>query len=78
MTLPTIPISEDSPLLGVPASESAVDEENRILNLRVMEMWDAWISGKEPSSVIPWFPELFPRPTGTFNIPINHPNFPLG
>ncbi|XP_075100020.1 uncharacterized protein LOC142176389 [Nicotiana tabacum] len=43
-----------------------------------MEMWDAWTNGKEPSSVIPGFPELFPRPTGTFSIPISHPNVPLG
>ncbi|XP_070002529.1 uncharacterized protein [Nicotiana sylvestris] len=70
MTLPTIPIEDDSPISGIPTSESAVAEENRILRLHVMEMWDAWANGREPPSVIPGFPELFPRfPTYTYSQP---------
>ncbi|XP_019242341.1 PREDICTED: uncharacterized protein LOC109222434 [Nicotiana attenuata] len=59
--LPTVPIPEDSPISAIPTSKSAAAEENRILRLRMMEMWDAWSNGKEPPSVIPGFPELLPR-----------------
>lgn len=78
MAVPTIPISDDSPLSGIPASESAVAKENKILRPKVMEMWDAWTNGKESLNAIPGFPELFPRPTSTSNVPISHPNIPLG
>ncbi|XP_070014125.1 uncharacterized protein [Nicotiana sylvestris] len=78
MTLPTIPIMDDSPISGIPTSESAAAEENRILRLRVMEMWDAWANGREPPSAIPGFPEFFPRASGAFTVPISHPNTPLG
>nr|XP_016433460.1 PREDICTED: uncharacterized protein LOC107759956 [Nicotiana tabacum] len=73
MTLPV-----DSPISRVPTSESATVEENRMLRLRVMEMWDAWTNGKDPPKAIPGFPELSPRPTGTSNVPISHPNIPSG
>ncbi|XP_019235568.1 PREDICTED: uncharacterized protein LOC109215901 [Nicotiana attenuata] len=43
-----------------------------------MEMWDARSNGKEPPSVIPGFPELLPRASGTSNVPISYPNTPLG
>ncbi|XP_070014216.1 uncharacterized protein [Nicotiana sylvestris] len=43
-----------------------------------MEMWDAWANGKEPPSAIPGFPELFPRTSGSSNIPMSYPNTPLG
>ncbi|XP_070022365.1 uncharacterized protein [Nicotiana sylvestris] len=78
MTLPTVPITDESPISGIPISESADAEENRLLRLRMMEMWDAWANGREPPSAIPGFPELFPRASGTSNIPINYPNTPLG
>ncbi|XP_070022212.1 uncharacterized protein [Nicotiana sylvestris] len=78
MTLPTIPITDDSPISGIPTSESAAAEENRIMCLQVMEMWDTWENGREPPSPIPGFPELFPRSGGTSNVPISHPNTPLG
>ncbi|XP_070029422.1 uncharacterized protein [Nicotiana sylvestris] len=78
MTLPTIPITDDSPISGIPTSESAATEENRILRIWVMEMWDSWANGREPPSAIPGFPELFPRSGGTSNVPISHPNTPLG
>ncbi|XP_070013075.1 uncharacterized protein [Nicotiana sylvestris] len=78
MTLPTIPIMDDSPISGIPTSESVAAEENRILRLRVMEMWDAWANGRDPPSAIPGFPELFPRASGTSIVPISHPNTPLG
>ncbi|XP_070022660.1 uncharacterized protein [Nicotiana sylvestris] len=78
MTLPTIPITDDSPISGIPTSESSAAEENRNLRLRVMEMWDSWANGREPPSAILGFPELFPRASGTSTIPISHPNTPLG
>nr|XP_016472866.1 PREDICTED: uncharacterized protein LOC107794841 [Nicotiana tabacum] len=43
-----------------------------------MEMWDAWANGREPPSAIPIFPGLFPRASGTSNIPISYPYTPLG
>ncbi|XP_019256985.1 PREDICTED: uncharacterized protein LOC109235362 [Nicotiana attenuata] len=78
MPLPTVPITDDSPISGIPTSESTAAEENRFLRLRMMEIWDAWANGKELPSAIPGFPELFPRASGTSNIPINYPNTPLG
>ncbi|XP_070015357.1 uncharacterized protein [Nicotiana sylvestris] len=78
MTLPIVPIEDESPISGIPTSESAAAEENRLLRLRMMEIWDAWANGREPPSAIPGFPELFPRASGTSNIPINYPNTPLG
>ncbi|XP_070020305.1 uncharacterized protein [Nicotiana sylvestris] len=59
--LPTVPILEDSPISAIPTSESATAEENRILRLRMMEIWDAWSNGREPPTTIPGFPELLPR-----------------
>ncbi|XP_019241724.1 PREDICTED: uncharacterized protein LOC109221721 [Nicotiana attenuata] len=41
-------------------------------------MWHAWANGREPPSAILGFPELFPRSGGTSNVPISHPNTPLG
>ncbi|XP_019241641.1 PREDICTED: uncharacterized protein LOC109221627 [Nicotiana attenuata] len=76
--LPTVPIPEDSQISAIPTSESATAEENRILRLRMMEIWDAWANGKEPPSAIPGFPELLPRASGTTNVPISYPNTPLG
>ncbi|XP_019234623.1 PREDICTED: uncharacterized protein LOC109215064 [Nicotiana attenuata] len=76
--LPTIPIPEDSPILAIPTSESTAAEENRVLRLRMLEIWDAWSNGREPPSAIPGFSELLPRASGTSNIPINYPNTPLG
>ncbi|XP_070010040.1 uncharacterized protein [Nicotiana sylvestris] len=76
--LPTIPIAVDSPISGIPTSESATAEENKILRLRLMEMWDAWANERETPSVILGFPELFPRASGTSNVPISYPNTPLG
>ncbi|XP_070008343.1 uncharacterized protein [Nicotiana sylvestris] len=73
-----IPIADESPISGIPTSELAVAEENRLLRLCMMEMWDAWANGSELPSAIPGFPELFPKASGTSNIPINYPNTPLG
>ncbi|XP_075100624.1 uncharacterized protein LOC142176552 [Nicotiana tabacum] len=66
--LPTVLILEDSPISAIPTSESAVAEENRILHLRMMEMWDIWANGKELLSVVPEFPELFPRDISHWHI----------
>ncbi|XP_070028923.1 uncharacterized protein [Nicotiana sylvestris] len=45
---------------------------------RLQDDMDAWSNGREPPSAIPGFPELFPRVGGASNIPISHPNTPLG
>ncbi|XP_070028745.1 uncharacterized protein [Nicotiana sylvestris] len=76
--LPTVPIVEDSPISAIPTSESATAEENKILRLCMMEMWDAWSNGREPLSAIPGFPKLLPRESGTSNVPISYPNTLLG
>ncbi|XP_019229712.1 PREDICTED: uncharacterized protein LOC109210713 [Nicotiana attenuata] len=76
--LPTIPIPEDSLISAIPTSESSAVEENRVLRLRILEMWDAWSNGRELPSAIPGFPELLPRATGTSNVPIYYPNTLLG
>ncbi|XP_070009662.1 uncharacterized protein [Nicotiana sylvestris] len=75
--LPTISIPDDSPLSVIPTSELAAVEENRVLRLRILEMWDAWSNGREPPSAILGFPELLPRASGTSNVPISYLNTPF-
>ncbi|XP_075086157.1 uncharacterized protein LOC107797942 [Nicotiana tabacum] len=71
---------EDSPISAIPQSEPAAAEENRRLRVCMLEMWDAWSNGKEPPSIIPGFPELLPRTSGTSNVPIpvTNPFIPFG
>jgi len=76
--LPTIPVFEESSISAVLTPESATAEENRILRLRMLEMLDDWNNGKEPPSVVPGFPQLFSRSSGTSNVPINYPATPFG
>ncbi|XP_070005382.1 uncharacterized protein [Nicotiana sylvestris] len=52
---------EDSPASAILQLESAAAEENKMLRLHIMKMWDAWSNGREPPSAIPGFPELIPR-----------------
>ncbi|XP_019251107.1 PREDICTED: uncharacterized protein LOC109230022 [Nicotiana attenuata] len=76
--LPIINPLEDSPASVIPTLEPATAEENRILRLRMLEMWDAWSNGREPPSAIPGFPELIPKTSGTSNVPITNPFTPFG
>ncbi|XP_070011004.1 uncharacterized protein [Nicotiana sylvestris] len=73
-------VPEDSPTSAVLQIESAFAEENKMLRLHILEMWDAWSNGRELPSAIPRFPELIPMLSEVTNalvpnrlIPYGHP-----
>ncbi|XP_070017942.1 uncharacterized protein [Nicotiana sylvestris] len=69
---------EDSPASAILQLESTATEENKMLHLRILEMWDTWSNGKEPPSAILGFPELIPRSGEVTNAPATNPLIPCG
>nr|XP_018632363.1 uncharacterized protein LOC108948118 isoform X1 [Nicotiana tomentosiformis]XP_018632364.1 uncharacterized protein LOC108948118 isoform X2 [Nicotiana tomentosiformis] len=69
---------EDSPAPAIPQPESAAAEENMMLCLRILEIWDAWSNGRELPSAIPGFPEMIPRLGEATNAPVPNPFIPCG
>ncbi|XP_070022746.1 uncharacterized protein [Nicotiana sylvestris] len=67
---------EDSPALAILQLESTAVEENKMLRLRILEMWDARSNGRESPSTIPRFPELIPRSGEVTNAPVPNPLIP--
>ncbi|XP_075110925.1 uncharacterized protein LOC107790637 [Nicotiana tabacum] len=69
---------EDSPASAIMQLESAAAEENKMLRLRILKMWDAWSNSKEPPSVIPEFPELILRSGEVTKAPVPNPLISCG
>ncbi|XP_070025745.1 uncharacterized protein [Nicotiana sylvestris] len=69
---------EDCPASAILQLESVAAEENKMLRLRILEMWDAWSNGREPPSAISGFTELIPRSGEVTNAPVPNPLIPCG